>query len=225
MNPGPPKWHQVVAMAAGAERGIGSRRGAWHGREMPPSNRDISTRQPRRHFQASLADQKFTMIIDGNPCGFRAIISIEAGFDESIEVPNGLGIDREGDLLGFQGVDFARHSCDRSAIRMAKECHKNGRMASERFKLIENFSAAGWKRPIRVSVSGLLENRNPSPGSFGRSAYRHRRFSSSQPKTHGRRKLQPALRRRHSTWTPRPALTGVFDLLTASLVKAACKSS
>ena len=96
-------------------------------------DRDIATRQPRNHFQASLTDQNFTMIIDGNPCGFRAIISIEAGFDESIEVPNRLCVDREGDLLGFQGVNVARHSCDRLAIRMAKECHKNGRLASESF--------------------------------------------------------------------------------------------
>jgi hypothetical protein len=118
-------------------------------------NRDIPTRQPRRHFQVSLTDQKFTMIIDGNPCGFRAIISIEAGFDESIEVPNRLGIDRKGDLLGLQGVDVARHSCDRSAIRMAKECHKNGKLASESFNLIENFSAAGWKSPDRSIGHGL----------------------------------------------------------------------
>lgn len=146
---------QVVAMAAAAEREIGSRQGAWRGWKMLAWNRDIATRQPRNHFQTSLTDQKFTMIIDGNPCGFRAIISIETGFDEAIEVPNRLSIDREGDLLGFQGVDVACHSCDRSAIRMAKECHKNSMMASERFKLIENFSAAGWKSSDRSAGLGL----------------------------------------------------------------------
>ena len=192
MNPGAPIWPQVVATAAAAGEKTGSRQGAWRGGEMLASNRDITTWQPRHHFQASLADQKFTMIIDGDPCGFRAIISIETGFDESIEVPNRLSIDREGDLLGFQGVNVARHSCDRSAIRMAKECHKNGGMASKRFKLIENFSAAGWKSSDRGG-SGLLENRNPSSGSFGGSAHRHHPAAENS----WRRKLGHALRAPH----------------------------
>ena len=73
---------------------------------------NVAAQQRRRHLQCSLADQQLAVIVERDPRRLGAVIAVKAGFDEAIEIPNSLSIDREGYLLRLQRVCVARHDQD-----------------------------------------------------------------------------------------------------------------
>ena len=71
------------------------------GLETAPVGASPAAWQPRCHFDRPLIYQHFTMVIERDAGRFSPVIAIETGLDQAIEIPNGLSIDRERDLLGF----------------------------------------------------------------------------------------------------------------------------
>jgi len=61
--------------------------------------RSLLARQARRHLELPFGDQQLAVVVKGETRRFGPVIPIETGLDQTIEIPNGLDIDRQGDQL------------------------------------------------------------------------------------------------------------------------------
>lgn len=109
-------------------------------------------RRRGRHAQVILRDQQLAVVVDCDPRRFGPVVAVNTGLDQAIEIPNGLGIEREGDQLGFERVCVAGHR-DRS--RLPKECQKFG------IKI-------GLARPKKPRCGRRLQGVNAGGGGNGR---------------------------------------------------------
>jgi hypothetical protein len=58
---------------------------------------NLATRRLRNQIQFPVGDQQFTMIVEGDASGLGSVVAVETGFNQAIEVPDGLSIKRERD--------------------------------------------------------------------------------------------------------------------------------